>query len=651
VVSVAPNPSHLEAVDPVVEGIVRAKQERLNDNHRERVLPVLIHGDAAFAGQGVVVETLNLSQLHGYTTGGTLHVIINNQIGFTTTPDEARSSVYCTDVARTIQAPIFHVNGDDPESCYRVAQIAFDYRQQFKKDVVIDVVCYRKHGHNEGDDPSYTQPLMYRKIKDHISPATQYKDRLLREKVVTADQVDQIKKRISARLEEGFEQAKKDAQAFEIVEVASPDSEAVAAATPQTAIDRALFDQVFQGMMSFPDDFTVHEKLKTGKNAFLVKREEAHKGGPIDWATAEALAFGSMVLQGTPVRLSGQDSSRGTFSQRHLAFFDFETGKEYVPLKHLAPDQAKFDVVDSSLSEFAVMGFEFGYSVGDPLTLVMWEAQFGDFVNGAQVMIDQFISSAESKWGQPCGLTLLLPHGYEGQGPEHSSARVERFLQLCAENNLIVANCTTPAQYFHLLRRQMYGGQDRRGMRKPLIVCTPKSILRYPKAVSRADELTGGSFREVLGDTTVSAGDQIRRVIFCSGKVYYDLLTAREEKQISNIAIARVEQLYPFPGSQISDILARYAPSAEVVWVQEEPRNMGAWRFVAEQMRPILEPANRRLRYIGRPEAASPATGAAKRHAEEQADIVNRALSADALPAPSAGPARRKKLVKRRRAS
>ncbi len=643
VISVAPNPSHLEAVDPVVEGIVRAKQERLGDATRERVLPVLIHGDAAFAGQGVVPETLNLSQLTGYTTGGTVHLIINNQIGFTTNPDEARSSTYCTDVARTIQAPIFHFNGDDPEAAFRLARLAYDYRQQFKKDVVIDLNCYRKHGHNETDDPSYTQPLMYAKIKAHPSPATQYRDRLLREGVLTADQVEAIRKRISARLEEGFAEAKRNAQAFEIVEVTAYDQEAPAT-VPVTGISAKQFDRVLTGMHQFPEDFKPHEKLK----GFVNKRLEAANGGPIDWALGEALAFGSLVVEGTPVRLSGQDSSRGTFSQRHLAFSDVVTGKEYVPLRHLAPNQARFEVVDSSLSEYGVMGFEFGYSVGEPRALVMWEGQFGDFVNGAQIMIDQFISAAESKWGQPTSLVLLLPHGYEGQGPEHSSARIERFLQLCAENNMIVANATTPSQYFHLLRRQIYGGPDGRGLRKPLIVFTPKSILRHPKAISHREDFIGGSFREVLGDTAGYAGDKVNRVVLCSGKVYYDLLAERESKQAWNVALVRLEQLYPFPTQQVADLLARYSPTADVIWLQEEPRNMGPWRFVEEQMRDMVEQSRRRLRYIGRAEAASPATGALKRHTAEQAEILNQAFAAE-LP-PISAPMRKRKLIKRRRA-
>ncbi|MDX2267918.1 MAG: multifunctional oxoglutarate decarboxylase/oxoglutarate dehydrogenase thiamine pyrophosphate-binding subunit/dihydrolipoyllysine-residue succinyltransferase subunit [Bryobacter sp.] len=624
VVSLAPNPSHLEAVNPVVEGIARPKQERLGDTKRERVIPVLLHGDAAFAGQGVVMETLNLSQLEGYTTGGTIHLVINNQIGFTTNPAESRSSSYCTDIARMVQAPIFHVNGDDPEACLRVLQVAYDFRQQFKRDVVIDMVCYRKHGHNEGDDPSYTQPQMYKVIKSLPSVVTQYADRLVRENVLSAAELDSVKKRISARLEEGYSAAQSTTQKFEYEEMTSYDPEAIAPIhNGNTAIDRSTAEAVLKGSTTFPAGFTVHPKLK----GFLAKRLEVLNGGPADWATGELLAFGSLVLEGTPVRLSGQDSPRGTFTQRHLDFVDYETGDTYMPLRFLSPEQARFEAVDSSLSEYAVMGFEFGYSVADPLTLVLWEAQFGDFANGAQIMIDQFIASAESKWGQPSGLVLLLPHGFEGQGPEHSSARIERFLNLCAEENMTVANCTTPANYFHLLRRQMHGGKDRRGLRKPLIVFTPKSLLRDKNAVSHLEDFTQGTFQEVIGDTQASAGDHITRVLLCSGKVYYDLLAAREERQAKHVAIVRLEQIYPFPASQVSDMLSRYAPNAEVIWVQEEPRNMGPWRFVQEQMGYVFNGTRRILHYAGRPESASPAAGSYKQHNKEQAELIEAAFS------------------------
>jgi len=643
VVSVAPNPSHLEAVDPVVEGIVRPKQDHLGDAGRERVIPVLVHGDAAFAGQGVVAETLNLSQLPGYRTGGTIHLVINNQIGFTTNPDEARSTPYSTDVARGVQAPIFHVNGDDPEAALRVTRAAFDFRQQFHKDVVIDMICYRRHGHNEGDDPSYTQPLLYRKIREHPPVAEVYGARLVREGVLDASGVAEMRRRIAARFSEAYDAAQKHAEHFEYQELSavSVDEAASLPAHPMTAADPQILRRVVEGLTQFPEGFHLHPKLR----GFIDRRREAfQKGGPIDWAFGEALAFGSLVLEGTPVRLSGQDSARGTFSQRHLELFDSENGRQYVPLKHLAPDQARFDVYDSLLSEYAVLGFEFGYSLADPLTLVIWEAQFGDFANGAQIMIDQFIASAESKWGQPSGLVLLLPHGYEGQGPEHSSARVERFLSLCAEDNMQVVNCTTPAQYFHLLRRQMFGGPDRRGVRKPLIIFTPKSLLRHPGAVSRLEEFTSGGFREVLDDAFASEPGRTARLVFCSGKIYYDLLAARQQKGVSGVALIRVEQLYPFPRRLVADALLRYASTAEVVWAQEEPRNMGPWRFMWEQMQPLLASTGRELRYVGRVESASPATGSLKRHQQEQAEIVEEALS----PGAPAG-ARRPRLVPRRK--
>jgi 2-oxoglutarate dehydrogenase E1 component len=621
-VSLSPNPSHLEAVDPVVEGIVRPKQDRLGDSGRVRVIPVLVHGDAAFAGQGVVAETLNLSQLDGYSTGGTVHVVINNQIGFTTNPDESRSTPYSTDVARGVQAPIFHVNGDDPEAAIRVVEMAFDYRQRFGADVVIDMFCYRRHGHNEGDDPSYTQPLMYRKIKVHEPVSAIYGARLEREGVLTAAEVDAMRRAATARLAEAFDAAQQRAERFEVQELSAVASGDISPFCPRTAVNRAVLERVIHGLAQFPAEFHLHPKLR----GFVDKRRETRElEAPVDWAFGEALAFGTLALEGTPVRLSGQDSGRGTFSQRHLAFYDYETGNRYVPLQYIAPDQARFDAVDSSLSEYAVLGFEFGYSLADPLSLTIWEAQFGDFANGAQIMIDQFISCSESKWGQPSGLVMLLPHGYEGQGPEHSSARIERFLTLCAGGNLLVANCTTPAQYFHLLRRQMYGGADRRGMRKPLIVFTPKSLLRHPRAVSALGEFTTGGFAELLDDPA-ALPPQVTRVVFCSGKVYYDLLAAREDRQAAHVALVRVEQLYPFAAEQAAEILARYSAAAEVVWAQEEPRNMGAWRVMRECFDPLLRATGREPRYVGRPESASPATGSAKRHRQEAEEIVAEAL-------------------------
>ncbi|HEY1338775.1 MAG TPA: multifunctional oxoglutarate decarboxylase/oxoglutarate dehydrogenase thiamine pyrophosphate-binding subunit/dihydrolipoyllysine-residue succinyltransferase subunit [Bryobacteraceae bacterium] len=640
VVSVSPNPSHLEAVDPVVEGIVRPKQDRLGDNERARVIPVLVHGDAAFAGQGVVAETLNLSQLDGYSTGGTIHLIINNQIGFTTLPDESRSTPYSTDVARGVQAPIFHVNGDDPEAAIRVVEIAFDYRQKFKKDVVIDMICYRRHGHNEGDDPSYTQPILYRKIKEHPSVGTIYGERLVREGVLTAGEVQEMRKAVARRLDEAYDAVQKHAERYELQELSAVPGEEIGNFCPRTSVNHAVLERVVRGMTQFPENFHLHPKLR---NFIEKRRETLDKNGKIDWAFGEAIAFGTLALEGTAVRLSGQDSSRGTFSQRHLAFHDSETGRRYIPLQHISPDQARFDVYDSSLSEYAVLGFEFGYSVADPLTLVIWEAQFGDFANGAQILIDQFISSAESKWGQPSGLVMLLPHGYEGQGPEHSSARIERFLTLCAENNLLVCNVTTPAQYFHLLRRQMYGGHDRRGTRKPLVIFTPKSLLRHPRAVSEADEFTSGGFTEIIGDAAADPG-KVSRVVFCSGKLYYDLLAAREQRNADHVALARVEQYYPFAAQQAADILARYPATAEVVWAQEEPRNMGAWRFMREAFESLLAPSGREVRYVGRPESASPASGSGKRHQQEQTEIANDALTPGAI-----SQTRRVRLVARRK--
>ncbi len=623
VVSVSPNPSHLEAGDPVVEGIVRPKQDRLGDTKRQRVIPLLVHGDAAFAGQGVVAETLNLSQLDGYSTGGTIHLIINNQIGFTTPPEEARSTPYSTDVARMVQAPIFHVNGDDPEACARAAQLAFDYRQQFSKDVVIDMFCYRRHGHNEADDPSYTQPILYRKIRAHSSVAVLYSERLLREGLVAQADIDAVRKRAAGWLSQNFEAAQKGEDEYEVQEL-SPVPLEETEATPNTAVDRATLERVVASLTRFPADFHLHPKLR----GFVERRSEAFaKGGPIDWSFAEALSFGSLVLEGTPVRLSGQDSSRGTFTQRHATFYDFEDGHEYCPLRQIAPDQARFDVYDSLLSEEAVLGFEFGYSIGDPLTLTLWEAQFGDFANNAQGVIDEFIAGSEAKWGQPSGLVLLLPHGYEGQGPDHSSARIERFLQLAAEGNIQVCNPSTPAQYFHLLRRQMFGGPDRRGMRKPLVIFTPKSLLRHTRAVSHVEDLAGGGFREVIADTGPIEAEHVTRVLLASGKVYYDLAAAREAKKAGDVALVRIEQLYPFAHADVEDVLLRYPLTAEVYWVQEEPQNMGAWRYIHEHVQPLIAQSRRVLGYVGRPASAATATGSHRRHEQEQHDLVEAAFA------------------------
>ncbi len=639
-VSVAANPSHLEAVNPVVEGIVRPRQDNRGDVLRERVIPLLIHGDAAMAGQGVVQETLNLSQLEGYETGGTIHLVINNQIGFTTAPREARSSPYCTDVALMVQAPIFHVNGDDPEACLRAAQLACDYRQRFHRDVVIDMLCYRKHGHNEGDDPSFTQPIEARRIQAHKPVAAAYAEKLAKEGIATPEEVESWREAQRQKLYEIYDQTMKQKEEYELAELAPVPASGASVAVPPTAVDRAVLERIIAGITSFPADFRVHPKLMR----VVDRRREAAQGGPhIDWALAETLAFGSLVLEGTPVRLSGQDSGRGTFSQRHAEFHDVETGRIYVPLQHLAPGQARFEVYNSPLSEFAVAGFEFGYSMADPFALVLWEAQYGDFSNGAQIIIDQFISSAESKWGQPSGIVMLLPHGQEGGGPEHSSARLERYLQLCADHNMQVVNCTTPAQYFHLLRRQMRGGADRRGLRKPLIVMTPKSLLRHPKVVSTIGELASGVFQPVLDDAAAADPGGIRRILVCSGKIYYELLAARQARQAADTAIVRIEQLYPFPEAEFAAVLHRYRHASQVVWAQEEPRNMGAWAFARGYITPMLE-ARHVIGYAGRPESASPAPGLIKQHQREQADLIEQAF------APATVARRpRKKLVRRRK--
>ena len=624
--TLASNPSHLEAVDPVAEGMVRAKQQIASDRRRAWVIPVLLHGDAAFAGQGVVAETLNLSQLKGYRTGGTIHVIINNQIGFTTGPESARSSVYATDVAKAVQAPIFHVNGDDPEACIRAMNLAYAFRQQFQRDVVIDMICYRRHGHNEGDEPSLTQPKMYKLIKEHRSVRKIYTETLLRRGDIDPKEAEQWLDAFQAKLQEAFDRTKEQAPPPSQQDPLWTDEELTGfqkEPSPDTSITREQIDKVGAALTTVPENFAIHPKLKPvlAKRRMMVDGKEG-----LDWATAEQLAFGSLLLDGFRVRLSGQDSGRGTFSHRHAILFDSVTGTPYVPLKTLTQEshetsepqaEASFTVYDSLLSEYAVVGFEYGYSVADPGCLVMWEAQFGDFMNGAQIIIDQFISSAEEKWAQHSGLVMLLPHGYEGQGPEHSSARLERFLVLCAEGNMQVVYPTTPAQYFHALRRQM-----KNNPRKPLIVMTPKSLLRLPAAVSPVDQLIGGRFEPVLADSDVN-GD-VRRIIITSGKVYYDLRAAREKASV-NVPIIRLEQFYPFPQAMIVDALEPFRNATEVIWVQEEPRNMGAWKFLHERLSALLGP-NQKLRYVGRPVAAAPATGSHHRHEEQQHALVAMAL-------------------------
>ena len=610
--SLTANPSHLEAVDPVVEGRARAKQVRSGDAQGSTLLPLLIHGDAAFAGQGIVAETLNLSQVPGYCTGGTLHVVVNNQIGFTTNPEEARSTLYCTDVAKMIQVPIFHVNGDHPEAVVHCVLEALAYRQRFGSDVVIDLVCYRRHGHNEGDDPSYTQPLLYEKIRRHPSVRNLYTERLIDQGVLDAAAAARVEADLRARLDEAL--ATIDTSPPGPDEPYDPHgpwtgySRTPPEQDPETGVPVDLLARIAEGAASLPSGFHVHPKLVP---TLEKRRKVVAEDAPIDWATGELLAFGSLLLEGTPVRLSGQDSTRGTFSQRHAAFVDQKTAEEYAPLDHLSDTQARFEVYDSILSEAAVLGFEYGYSLADPTTLTLWEAQFGDFANGAQVIIDQFISSAHAKWQRMSGLVMLLPHGFEGQGPEHSSARVERFLQLCAEDNLQVVNCTTPAQYFHALRRQM-----RRTWRAPLVILTPKSLLRHKRAVSRPRAFATGRFQKTIDDPRADAAE---RVILCTGKVYYDLRAERTRRfgkgDSGGVALVRVEQLHPWPGRELEALLGRYPDAQHAVWCQEEPANMGAWSFVRGRIpRPLV--------YAGRPEAASPASGSARNHREEQAALI-----------------------------
>ncbi len=628
--SLSPNPSHLEAVDPVIEGMVRAKQNRLGDTERSRVAPILMHGDAAFTGQGVVSETLWLSELEGYRTGGTIHIIVNNQIGFTTCPEAFRFTPYPSDVAKIIQAPVFHVNGDDPEAAVQAARLAIGFRERFHKDVIIDLVCYRKHGHNELDDPTFTQPMMYKKIAQHPSPFVQYRDRLIAEGVLTADDADRRVKEFRELLDAAQAYARDFMPRLPVFAFgglwkglgwAGDDWSA------DTAVDRAVLDEVAAAFTRVPQGFTPHPKV-----ARLMEQRAAmvRTGEKIDWGCAEALAIGSLVLEGTTVRMTGQDTGRGTFSHRHAVLHDFENGERYVPLDNVREGQARFVVLDSMLSEYAVLGFEFGFSSAEPWKLVIWEAQFGDFANGAQVIIDQFIASSESKWQRTSGLVMLLPHGYEGQGPEHSSARLERYLQLCAEDNMQVCNLTTPAQYFHALRRQM-----RRDFRKPLIIMSPKSLLRHKLAVSSLADFTDGTFQTVLDDVALRGALEggvtidragVTRLLLCSGKVYYALLDARRERAVDNVAIVRVEQLYPFPQRELEAIFAAYPNARQVCWVQDEPWNMGAWHFMAQRL-PRLLPAGRSLQYVGRAEAASPASGSYKIHQAEEAELVNRAFA------------------------
>lgn len=617
-IRLAPNPSHLEAVNPVVEGMVRASQDRAGASGFGQHVPLLIHGDAAFAGQGVVAETLNMSQLEGYRTGGTLHLVINNQVGFTAGPRDTRSTLYATDIAKMVGAPIFHVNGDDPEAAVYVMALAFEYRQRFGRDVVVDLFCYRRYGHNETDEPSYTQPILYSRIKAHASTRVVYTDRLLRNGTLTQQEVDAVEEEFKKKLESLLAATKALPQA-------QPTGDPLAEqrinpsdtwSNPATGVPQFMLDHIINVISSVPADVNAHPKLV----AMLEKRPKLALEGKIDWAFAEALAFGSLVLEGFPVRLSGQDSGRGTFSQRHAVLHDQKNGDCYIPLNHLSDTQAPFMIYDSPLSEYAVLGFEYGYGVVDADALVLWEAQFGDFVNGAQIIIDQFMSSGEDKWGQTSGVTLLLPHGFEGQGPEHSSARIERLLTLCAEDNMRVVYPTTAAQYFHLLRKQA-----KQAVRKPMVVLTPKSLLRDPLAFSTLDELTSSSFKRVIGEIDQLDNANVRRVLLCSGKIYFDLLKARRGRNQNDVAIVRIEKLYPFPADDVRQVLEQYPKATEVMWVQEEPKNMGPWPVLSHWIWRELR-AGQELRFLGRPASGSPAAGSHRQHAREQDEILKRAL-------------------------
>ena len=625
-VSLTPNPSHLEAVNPVVLGKVRAKQTMRKKSNRSEILGILLHGDAAFAGQGLVSETFELSALRGYRTSGTIHVVVNNQIGFTTSPSLARSTPYCSDIAKSVQAPIFHVNGDDPEAVVKVCRLAIDYRQQFSRDIVIDIFCYRRHGHNETDEPAFTQPIMYRAINQKHTTREQYESKLIEEGVISKKEADLIVSNFRNTLE-------KELEASKSAIVNKPDwlqgSWSKMTAPPKgykpgnTSVSLKDLKKVGESLINIPTDFNLHPRLN---RLIKAKEKSLTTGTNIDWATSEALAFGSLLLEGHTVRLSGQDISRGTFSQRHAAFWDQKTEERFIPLNNIEKGQAEIELVDSMLSEAGVLGYEYGYSITDPGALVIWEAQFGDFANGAQAIIDQFVASGEMKWLRMSGLVMLLPHGYEGQGPEHSSARLERYLQLFAQDNIQIVNCTTPANYFHVLRRQLH-----RNFRKPLIVMSPKSLLRHKKCVSNISEFNKGTrFHRVLRETEKSLNNEkVRRVIICSGKVYYDLYEERKVSKINDIAILRLEEIAPFPDKSLKAELGKY-PKADVIWCQEEPFNMGAWSFVSPRIDDILHQLfddSRRVSYIGREASASTATGYTKVHEQEQKSLINKALN------------------------
>jgi len=630
--SLTANPSHLEAVNPVVLGKARAKQEQYNDDTRRSVMPILLHGDAAFAGQGVVAECFGLSGLTGHRTGGTMHIVINNQIGFTTAPHFSRSSPYPTDIALMVEAPIFHVNGDDPEAVVHAAKVATEFRQKFAKDVVLDIFCYRRFGHNEGDEPMFTQPLMYKTIKNHKTTLEIYSERLIKDGLVPQTEIEVLKKNFQKILNDEFEAGKNfqpnkadwlDGRWSHL----NQNNENYQRGS--TAISLARYEKISKALTNVPKDFELH---KTVKRQLASKKEILKEGVALDWATGEALAFGSLLLEGFPVRLAGQDSARGTFSQRHSVLIDQNTEDRFFPLNQIDKNQKYYEVIDSMLSEYAILGFEYGYSLSEPNALVIWEAQFGDFANGAQIMFDQFISSGERKWLRMSGLVMLLPHGFEGQGPEHSSARLERFLQNSAEENWIIANCTTPANYFHILRRQLH-----RTYRKPLVLMTPKSLLRNKFAVSQQEDfIEGSSFHRVLWDDAQKENSSlnleqdinIKRVIVCSGKIYYDLLKERDSNKLSNIYLLRVEQLYPVPGKALTKELNRFK-NAQLIWCQEEPKNQGAWSFIEPNLEIILSELKikaKRARFVGRPPSASPATGLASQHKEQQEKIIFEAL-------------------------
>ncbi|MGJ5891173.1 multifunctional oxoglutarate decarboxylase/oxoglutarate dehydrogenase thiamine pyrophosphate-binding subunit/dihydrolipoyllysine-residue succinyltransferase subunit [Streptomyces sp. V2] len=623
-VSLVANPSHLEAVDPVLEGVARAKQDIINKGGTDfTVLPVAIHGDAAFAGQGVVAETLNMSQLRGYRTGGTVHVVINNQVGFTAAPESSRSSMYATDVARMIEAPIFHVNGDDPEAVVRVARLAFEFRQAFNKDVVIDLLCYRRRGHNESDNPAFTQPLMYDLIDKKRSVRKLYTESLIGRGDITLEEAEQALQDYQGQLEKVFTEVR-EATAQGSAGASADPQDGFPVATP-TAISTEAVKRIAESQVNIPDHITAHPRLLPQ----LQRRAAMVEDGTIDWGMGETLAIGSLLLEGVPVRLAGQDSQRGTFGQRHAVIIDRETAEEFTPLNYLSEEQARLNVYNSLLSEYAAMGFEYGYSLARPDALVMWEAQFGDFVNGAQTVVDEFISSAEQKWGQTSGVTLLLPHGYEGQGPDHSSARPERFLQMCAQNNMTVAMPTLPSNYFHLLRWQVHNPHH-----KPLVVFTPKSMLRLKAAASQAEEFTSGQFRPVIGDSSVDP-NAVRKVVFTAGKVYYDLDAERQKRGITDTAIIRIERLYPLAGAELQAEIAKYPNAEKYLWAQEEPANQGAWPFIALNLIDHLDlavgaevPHGERLRRISRPHGSSPAVGSAKRHQAEQEQLVREVFEA-----------------------